>query len=142
VHALIANVSFTATEAPSDLERLGRALARGFDATQAECERAVRDVQTALAHPFFERVRSAAVRGDLHREAPITAKTAEGEVLDGVVDLLLVESDESGRKLLLADFKTDAELGDGSHYAAQLSLYAGALERATSLPVKSVLVRV
>jgi ATP-dependent exoDNAse (exonuclease V) beta subunit len=142
VHALIANVSLTAPEAASDLERLGRALARGLDATEEECARAVRDVQTALAHPFFERVRSAAMRGDLHREAPITAKTAEGEVLDGVVDLLLVEPDASGRKLLLADFKTDAELGDGSHYAAQLSLYAGALERATSLPVTSVLVRV
>jgi ATP-dependent exoDNAse (exonuclease V) beta subunit len=59
-----------------------------------------------------------------------------------VVDLLLIESGEGGRRLLLADFKTDAELGDGAHYAAQLALYAGALERATSLPVTSVLVRV
>ncbi|HET6338052.1 MAG TPA: UvrD-helicase domain-containing protein [Polyangiales bacterium] len=142
VHALFANLSFGAVDEAADLERLARALARGLDATQEECERAAGDVRAALAHPFFERVRAAAVRGDLHREAPITAKAPDGELLDGVVDLLLIESDPAGRRLLLADFKTDAELGDGSHYAAQLALYANALERATTLPVQSCLVRV
>jgi ATP-dependent helicase/nuclease subunit A len=142
VHALFANLSFGAPDEAIDLERLARAIARGLDATQDECERAVRDVRAALAHAFFDRVRSAAVRGDLQREAPITAKLPDGEMLDGVVDLLLIESGASGRRLVLADFKTDAELGDGAHYAAQLALYANALERATSLPVQSLLVRV
>ena len=68
----------------------------------------------------------------------MTLKTEDGEILDGVVDLLFAEE----RRLWLVDFKTDAELGDGARYAAQLALYAGALQSATGLVVQSLLVRV
>jgi ATP-dependent exoDNAse (exonuclease V) beta subunit len=144
VHALFAHLDFTASTVAEvvPLERLARAVARGIGATDEECRGAVSAVLSAVDHSFFERVRRAAKTGDLHREAPVTAKTADGEVLDGVVDLLFMESDERGSRLCLADFKTDAELKDGAHYAGQLALYASALERATRLAVSSVLVKV
>jgi ATP-dependent helicase/nuclease subunit A len=142
VHALLANLDFARADAAAELPALARFLARSIGATEAEWQRAAADVQSALRHPFFERVRRAAQSGELEREAPLVMKTASGEILDGVVDLVFVERDAAGARLCLVDFKTDAELGDGSRYARQLEIYAQALERARGLPVTSLLLRV
>ncbi|HKP55269.1 MAG TPA: UvrD-helicase domain-containing protein [Polyangiales bacterium] len=142
VHALLANVDFSLPDPAAELPGLARFLARSVGASEAEWQRAAADVRSALEHPFFERVRRAAASGELEREAPVVMKTESGEILDGVVDLVFVERDAAGARLCLVDFKTDAELGDGSRYARQLAVYAQALERARGMPVTSLLLRV
>jgi len=142
VHALLANLSFEAEEPAAELPALGLCLARSLAASDAERACAVADLCQALAHPFFARVRAAAVRGELDREAPVAMASADGVLLDGVVDLVFREQSEQGPCLWLVDFKTDAELGDGSRYADQLALYAQALARARALPVHAILVRI
>jgi ATP-dependent exoDNAse (exonuclease V) beta subunit len=143
VHALLAAVELDgAANATDTLQPLARALGRELDATAAEIERAVADVRLALAHEFFTRIRAAAVRGELHRETSVTLRTAQGLVLDGVVDLVFEEPSDSGPRLCLVDFKTDVAIGDLTRYAEQLALYASALHQALGLPVQSVLFRV
>ena len=142
VHALLAQLDFTAAHPAADLPALARFLARSIGASEEEWQRAAADVASALAHPFFERVRRAAQSGELEREAPVVMKTEHGEMLDGVVDLVFVEREAGETRLCLVDFKTDAELGDGSKYAQQLALYAEALRRARGLAVRGLLVRV
>jgi ATP-dependent exoDNAse (exonuclease V) beta subunit len=95
-----------------------------------------------LVHPLWHRAHLAHERGELFREAPIVVRTEDGSLLDGVVDLAFRELGREGARIVLVDFKTDAEIDDLSKYAAQLGLYADALARALGEPVTQVLLRV
>lgn len=145
VHALFERLDFTLGQADQpDFTPLAAALGRGLGASSLEIAAAARSVRAALAQPFFERVRAAAVRGVLYRETSLILRNARGELLDGVVDLAFREWDEPGTSehVCIADFKTDAELVLLDAYRAQLAHYAVAAQAALGLPVITCLVRV
>jgi ATP-dependent helicase/nuclease subunit A len=136
VHGILAALDFGAAQ--PDSAALARTLGRQLSASEAEIAASVALLDEALKHGFFERVRAAAVRGELWREAPVSLRSADGELLDGVADLVFREN---GR-CVLVDFKTDATLGNLTTYARQLDMYARALELALGVQVESVLLRV
>jgi ATP-dependent helicase/nuclease subunit A len=123
VHAVLAAVQFDADE--EAVRRLATTFARFDDGPPIEIEEAVSRVVRALASPYFELIRRTS---RVHREVPVTVRTAEPPVvLDGVIDLLLVEPAE----LTVIDFKTDdpdAMTPEArARYASQVGLYADAL---------------
>jgi ATP-dependent exoDNAse (exonuclease V) beta subunit len=140
VHALFEHLDYSERE--PDLRALAQGLSRGLGASDLERDSAVQCVHAALAHPFFERVRAAAVRGVLHRELPLLLRAADGSLFDGVIDLAFEEPSEPGPQLCVVDFKTDVELTDPSQYRTQLTLYAEAARQALGLSVTTVLLRV
>jgi ATP-dependent exoDNAse (exonuclease V) beta subunit len=140
VHALLQHCSLSASRA--ELTPLARYLARGLGAPAAEAERAVEHVALALAHPLMERARAAELRGELFRETPVTARTADGSLLDGVIDLGFREHAARGPRMVLVDYKTDAVLLDLDAYARQLAAYADSISRALAEPVECILFRV
>jgi ATP-dependent exoDNAse (exonuclease V) beta subunit len=140
VHALLQHASLQAEE--SELRDLARYLARSLLATAFEVEEAVRSVASALQHPLLARARAAEVRGELFRETPITTRDRDGALLDGVVDLAFREHAAEGPRMILVDYKTDAEIADPTHYQRQLAGYAAAITRALGEPVECILLRV
>jgi ATP-dependent exoDNAse (exonuclease V) beta subunit len=141
VHALFEHAELR-DERPQ-LAPLSAALGRGLGATPLEIDAAQQAVSRALAHPFFARVRAAALRGEVDRESSLIVRDAAGDVLDGVVDLAFREPDANGiQTLFIADFKTDVELVALDAYRAQLARYAEAAVMALGLPVFTLLVRV
>jgi ATP-dependent exoDNAse (exonuclease V) beta subunit len=136
VHGILAALDFSAAQ--PDIAGLARTLGRQLGASELEIAAAEPLLREALKHVFFERVRAAAVRGELSREAPVLLRSADGELLDGVADLVFRED----ARWVLVDFKTDATLGNLTTYARQLGMYAHALELALAAQVDSVLLRV
>jgi ATP-dependent exoDNAse (exonuclease V) beta subunit len=123
VHAVLAAVPLDAGEAT--VRRLATTFARFDDGAPHEVEEAVGRVVRALRSSHFDLIRRAS---RVYREVPVTVRTpAPTVVLDGVIDLLLVEPST----LTVIDFKTDdpetmtAEAR--TRYASQVGLYAEAL---------------
>jgi ATP-dependent helicase/nuclease subunit A len=90
----------------------------------AEREALVRDVCAIIADPVY----AAIFAPDALAEAPIAAVLANGLVVAGTVDRLLVETD----RVLLVDFKTGRRApvdlaGVPDHYLDQMGAYAAAL---------------
>jgi ATP-dependent helicase/nuclease subunit A len=140
VHALLQHASLHADA--RELQALAAFLGRGIGASPEEIGSAARDVATALAQPLFERVRAAEARGELFRETPLSVRTPDGSLLEGVVDLAFREQAADGARLVLVDYKTDVELGQLEAYTQQLSRYAQALSQARGEPVECLLLRV
>jgi ATP-dependent exoDNAse (exonuclease V) beta subunit len=140
VHQLLEHLDY-ADPQPA-LEPLALGLGRELGASDEERAHAVASVRRALAHSFFERVRSAAQRGALYRELPIVMCGADGTVFDGVIDLAFREPAAHGEQLWVIDFKTDVELTNLEHYRTQLGMYASAATQALGLPASIVLLRV
>jgi ATP-dependent exoDNAse (exonuclease V) beta subunit len=141
VHQLLAGISPLDT-GTTTLARDARFFGRSLGATAEEIGHATSAARAALAHPLWQRVRAAAERGELFRETPVVMRTADGTMLDGVVDLAFRERERGDSHVVLVDFKTDAEITDVRAYAAQLGLYAQALSQVLGAPVKQVLLRV
>jgi ATP-dependent exoDNAse (exonuclease V) beta subunit len=81
-------------------------------------------VSSLLRNPLFDRVRAADREGRCDRELPITWKTPDGTLIEGIIDLAF--EDASG--LTVIDFKTDRELStDVERYRRQLTVYCQAL---------------
>ncbi len=128
VHALLERAELT--QSPVDgaapggwVELLGRQLG----ATVSERAAAAEACQRALKHPLLQR---AARSGALRRECPISWRTPEGELWEGVVDLAFQEP--SG--WVVVDFKTDLREPCPEHtliYRCQVALYCEALTAAT-----------
>ena len=134
VHAILATVPLDV--AADALAVHARTLSRMFSATEEEVSAAVDAVTRALAHPLMVRARAAK---EVRRESPVAVCDPQGETIEGVLDLALLE--EGGWTVV--DFKTDAELGDRrDQYAAQVALYADAVAKATGLPARGVLLMV
>ena len=105
------------------------------------------DIAHFLLSPIGQRMREAALRGDLFRETPFTYAvpadtvdssypSSENILVQGVVDAWLIESGT----IILIDYKTDfVASGDPEElvrkYRTQLLVYADALSRLTGLPV-------
>ena len=140
VHAVLASVDFAAGS--DAIAKLARLHARLLGAPEEEIPAAVALVERALAHPLLRRAAAAAERGDLRRETTISLALDDGRVVEGVVDAAFLEDDrEAGWTVV--DFKTDVELGARSaEYRRQVALYTRAIERATGLPARGVLLQI
>jgi ATP-dependent helicase/nuclease subunit A len=142
-HALLDDLGSGGDEARErGLSDVAHFVGRELGASEVELARAVADAKLALAHPLFARIARAQRRGELFREAPVTACEAPGALCEGTVDLAFREPTAQGSRIILLDFKTDVELADLSVYRRQLSLYADALARALLEPIECVLFRV
>jgi len=140
VHALLERAPSDASS--SALEQLSAYLGRSLGANPAEISRAAADVQCALGHPLFERVRAAEARGEVFRELPVSVRTPQGILLEGVVDLAFIEREGGAEHMLVVDYKTDVELSAFEGYARQLALYCDALQQALGLATRAMLFRV
>ena len=137
VHATLATV---ALDADAEAVRLtARTQARLLLANDNEVDAAADAVIHALAHPLFERVRTASTAGRCARECPILWRTPDGSIVEGTVDVVFEEGDD----VIVMDFKTDrepAELKD--QYERQLTLYCRAFSALRSRRARGVLVRI
>ena len=137
VHAVLAAVSLDA-----DREALGqvaRLQGRLLGASDSEIEAAAEAAAAGLAHPVFDRVRRAAAAGECRREAPVTMRSDDGVVVEGVVDLAFRDGDA----WVVVDFKTDQELEARlAVYRRQVQISADMVARATGGPARGVLMRV
>ena len=133
VHAVLAEVSIDADRAA--IERLATTLGRVVLASPDEVRAAAAAVAVALAHPIMVRAHAAGPR----REVPVVLPRADGQLVEGVVDLTFRED---GRWIVV-DYKTDiGPIDAAGKYAAQLALYVEAIEAATGEPASAVLLRV
>ena len=136
VHAALATVPLDADAAV--IETLVSSHARSLDATNEEVAHAARVVADVLAHPVLDRARRANERHRCRRETPITWRTPDGLLVEGIVDLAFREGDT----WTVVDFKTDEESRRTSSYLAQLGVYVDALEGATGLGATGILMRI
>jgi ATP-dependent exoDNAse (exonuclease V) beta subunit len=138
VHALIADVPLDSTAAET-IGRLTSAHGRVLGADAAEIAAAEELVRRLLKHPVIEAASRAARQGRCYREAPVTWKSPDGQLVEGFVDLAYAE-DEG---FVVVDFKTDRELeGAADRYDRQVRIYASAIAAATGRPARGVLMRV
>jgi ATP-dependent exoDNAse (exonuclease V) beta subunit len=126
VHAVLAEVPLTA--APAEIARRTAAQARLVNGTPEEVAAAARAVEAALRHPLLQR---AARSAECRREEALVHRLPDGTLLEGVVDLAF--RDDAGWTVV--DFKTDDRPAGHPSYAAQLRLYAAAIEAATGAKV-------
>jgi ATP-dependent exoDNAse (exonuclease V) beta subunit len=138
VHELLAQASFDATA--DDLAALAAVNARVLALPEADGLAAARAVHRVLQHSLLKRARDADARGACRRETPLTLTTADGVLVEGVVDLAF---EERGRWTIV-DYKTDRELltiGE-ARYRQQVALYASAISDATGQPAEGLLLRI
>ena len=134
VHLVLRDVSVDADR--DSIGKLTAFHARGLDATPEEVNAAVTSVSRTLAHPLMERFRSAR---EAHREFPVTVRTEEGAILEGVIDMTFRENDTWH----VVDFKTDADIKINlEEYRAQVGWYVWAMNRITSHPARGYLLSV
>jgi len=143
VHAVLATVPL---DVPDDgqapVEEIARLHGRVLGATDEEVAAAADVARRVLSHPLLARARAAARRGDCRREAPVSMRTADGTLIEGVVDVAFREDGA----WTVVDYKTDRDLeeADGAIdvYRRQVALYAKMIARATGEPVGGVLMQV
>jgi ATP-dependent exoDNAse (exonuclease V) beta subunit len=113
---------------PSAADRIAELHGRRIGATEHEVTAAAAVARAAMQHPLLNPARTV----EVHREYPISVTLATGEIVEGVIDL--VWSD--GESWTVIDYKTGrAE----AQYETQVRLYALALQRATGLPARAIL---
>jgi ATP-dependent exoDNAse (exonuclease V) beta subunit len=137
VHAALATVPLEV-----DRQRIEDAVAlqaRVLGATPEEAAAAIAVVENALRHPLLKRAQQAHAIGKCRRETPVTLRTPNGTIVEGVVDLAFEE--DGG--WIVVDLKTDAELeGRLEPYERQAGLYATAIAEAMGTKVAAILLRV
>ena len=115
----------------SAMQRIAELHGRRIGATESEVTSAVAVARTAMRHPLLNPARAVIV----HREYPISVTLANGEIVEGVIDLAWSDGDS----WTVIDYKTGrAE----AQYKTQMQLYALALQRATGMPARAVLFEV
>ncbi len=139
VHALLEQ-PLRASDA--ELNALAQVWSRELGATSTEVDAALLAVAVARAHPLMTAAREALGRGECEHELPMAVRRENGELIEGVIDLVFRERTDAGTRLLLVDFKTDVELVDLDGYAQQLDLYADAYARAAGERPECVIFRV
>jgi ATP-dependent helicase/nuclease subunit A len=102
-HALLERWDFARVTPPSASEL--ESLCRPFIPPDADCLEEVRDdlasiIGSFLSSEFYRRVQGAMILG---REVPFVIPWREGQVMEGVIDLMY----RDGGKLWIADYKTD-----------------------------------
>jgi ATP-dependent exoDNAse (exonuclease V) beta subunit len=136
VHAILAATDLDA--GPASLQESAQLQGRIIGADDDEIDAARKLAEAALAHPLLRRAAAASHRSSCRRETPVTLKTPEGVLVEGVVDLAFEE--EAG--WVVIDFKTDQDLAKGLEvYRDQVRLYAQAVADATGRPAQAVLLK-
>jgi ATP-dependent helicase/nuclease subunit A len=137
VHAVLASVPLDGDLAV--IQRLATIHGRVLGAAAEEIAAASESVHAALAHAVFDGARQAAHQGRCRREAPITWRSPEGLLIEGVVDLAF----EQAGGWTVIDFKTDEEFRDNEPaYRRQVGMYASAIQAANGARVSALLMRV
>jgi ATP-dependent helicase/nuclease subunit A len=109
-----------------------------FDATQKEIEAAIVTVGAALQYPVLRRA-AAAGKGNIRRETPVLLTMPDETLAEGVLDLAFREQSSDFDGWSVVDFKTDQEFStESKHYISQVSLYAQAVQAATRLPTRGI----
>jgi ATP-dependent exoDNAse (exonuclease V) beta subunit len=138
VHEIMAQAPFDAS--PEIVDNIAAVQARLLAMTDEDARAAAAVVSRLLAHDLLSRARAADARGACRRETPVTCTTADGTLVEGVVDLAF----EEDGAWTVVDYKTDRELATAGEdrYRRQVALYATASAQATRQPARGVLVRV
>jgi ATP-dependent exoDNAse (exonuclease V) beta subunit len=137
LHAVLAQAPLDADR--DVLEQIAEIQGRVLGAAPPEIEAAAVSASRVLASPTMDRARVAERRGCCRRETPVTLTTADGVLVEGIVDLAFEDQDG----WTVVDFKTDQELSVAlDRYKRQVGLYAEAIRRATAQAVRVVLMRV
>ena len=127
---------------PPPVAEIARLHGRVFGATDAEVAAAAEVTLRVLAHPLLSRARTASRRGDCRREAPVSMRTDDGVLVEGVIDVAFREDGV----WTVVDYKTDRDLAEAGGaievYRRQVALYAEMITRATGEPARGVLMQV
>ena len=116
---------------PDDVPALADIWGRRHAAGDAECAAAAEASRQALE--YIARVMPAGA--ERHRELPVMVKLEDGTLVDGRIDFAWC----SGNLWTVVDYKTDRR---EKRNVAQVQLYALALERATGIPAKGLVLEV
>ncbi len=120
VHILLESWNRSATEWLAELH------GRRIGATEREITTAVALAYATMQHPLINPVQPV----EIHREYPICVALANGEIIEGVIDVAWSD----GSAWTVVDYKTGrAE----KRHQAQVQLYALALQQATGLPARA-----
>jgi ATP-dependent helicase/nuclease subunit A len=135
VHAILASIDLNARA--GQVERVAVLQQRMVDATTVERDAAVTAVTRALCHPVL---RAAAKATQVRRETPVFLTLEDGSLAEGVVDLAFREARNGFEGWTVVDFKTDGEFSaEAERYRRQVALYARAVQAATGLPTRGLL---
>ena len=114
-----------------DVESLGAIWARRHGATEFERTAAVEAARAALAHPAL----AVPAEARRYRELPVMVRLEDGTLVDGRIDFAWSD----GASWTVIDYKTDRR---EKRNVAQVQIYALALQRATGLPVRGIVLEV
>ncbi len=118
-------------DSAADLTALARIWGRRHALSEAECEAAAAAASSAL-----ERIRQLVPTGARQfRELPLAVRLENGTLVDGRVDFAWSD----GSQWTVLDYKTDRK---EQRRVAQLQLYALALQQATGLPARGIVLEV
>ncbi len=101
---------------------------RRLGATEREIMSAVALARAAMQTPLLNPAHPIAV----HREYPVSVTLASGEIVEGVIDFAWSD----GNSWTVIDYKTGRT---EARYRTQVQLYALALQRATNVPARAIL---
>jgi ATP-dependent exoDNAse (exonuclease V) beta subunit len=138
VHAMLASIDL---DAGAEAIRASAAVhGRMFAATQEEIQAAITTVGATLQHPIMRRAAVSAGKGNIRREAPVLLTLEDGSIAEGVLDLAFREQTSDFDGWSIVDFKTDQEFStEASHYIAQVDLYVCAVQAATDLAARGII---
>ena len=138
VHAILASVDL---DADADAIQASAAVnGRLVGATEEEIIAAVVAVRATLEHPILRRAAASARKGEIRRETPVLLTLDDGSLVEGVVDLAFREDTPEFAGWTVVDFKTDREFATSSdRYKAQVIAYSAAIQAATGLPSRGIL---
>ena len=138
VHAVLSTIDLGA--GVKRIENQARAQGRLVGATSDEMAAAAASVVAALRHPLLVRAKGASA---CRRESPISTRSSDGTLIEGVLDLAFREIDAGAPIWTVVDFKTDVEIvGRRDDYRRQVRLYADAVAAATGEKARGVLLSV
>jgi ATP-dependent helicase/nuclease subunit A len=138
VHAMLASVDL---DSDADGIRASAAVhGRLVGAPEEEMIAAFPTVRTTLEHPILRRAAASAMKGEIRRETPVLLTLDDGSLVEGVVDLAFREDSDEFSGSTVVDFKTDREFVAASdRYSAQVSVYSAAIQAATGLLSRGIL---
>jgi len=116
---------------PGEVDSLAAIWARKHGATDVEREAAAVVARAALLNPALA-VPTGATR---HRELPVMMRAADGTLVEGRIDCAWTD----GASWTVVDYKTGRR---ARRNIAQVQLYALALQRASGMPVRAVVLEV
>ena len=87
----------------------------------------------------MRRANVSAGKGNIRREAPVLLTLEDGSIAEGLLDLAFREQTSDFDGWSVVDFKTDHEFSTAAtQYIAQVDLYVRAVQAATKLPARGI----